>query len=325
MQKFKQNETTATYRRIYMFLASVSDGYTPVTSLSGATVNLFKNGVAFGSQPTTPATLTHIQNGHWYYAIDASYLTDLGILTVTVQDANIRTAVLMAEVVTYDPYSSTGITAADVWAYATRELTSGVAVASIANNAITAASIATDAITAAKIADSAITIRLSTDGTGSEARLIAGTTASDVWNALLASYVVNGSFGERVLRSTNTQAECAVTGAHHIAADIHELQPGVIDSSDFAAGAISANVLATDAVTEIADGLLARDIGSGSNAGALNERTVRSALRALRNKSAIVGSTLTVCAEDDAATAWTAVVSSSASADPVTGIDPAGP
>lgn len=327
MQKFKQNETTATYRRIYMFLASVSDGYTPVTSLSSATVNLFKNGVAFGSQPTTPATLTHIQNGHWYYAIDASYLTDLGILTVTVQDANIRTAVLMAEVVTYDPYSSTGITAADVWAYATRELTSGVAVASIANNAITAASIATDAITAAKIADSAITIRLSTDGTGSEARLVAGTTASDVWNGLLASYQVPDTFGDRVLRSTNNNNECLVTGSNHIAADIHELQPGVIDSGDFSAGAISANVLATDAVTEIADGLLARDIGSGTSAGALNERTVRSALRALRNKSTIVGSTLTVCKEDDDTDtpAWTAAVSSSASADPVTGIDPAGP
>lgn len=322
MQKFKQNETTATYRRIYMFLASVSDGYTPVTSLSGATVNLFKNGVAFGSQPTTPASLTHIQNGHWYYAIDASYLTDLGILTVTVQDSNIRTAVLMAEVVDYNPYSSTSITAADVWSYVTRELTSGVAVASIANNAITAASINTDAITAAKIADSAITIRLSTDATASEARLIAGTTASDVWNALLASYQVADTFGDRVLRSTNNNNECQVTGSNHIAADIHQLQANVITAAGINTGAIDADALATDAVTEIADGILARDIGSGTNAGTEDERTVRSALRALRNKSAISGSTLTVCKEDDTATAWTASVSSSASADPVTGIDP---
>ena len=328
MQKFKQNETTATYRRIYMFLANISDGYTPVTSLVGAQVRLYKNGVAFGSQPTTPATLTHISLGHWYYEIPSSYLSDLGILTVTVEDSNIRNVVLMADIVTYDPTTSTGITAADVWSYVTRDLTAGVAVASVANNAITAASINADAITAAKIADSAITIRLSTDATASEARLIAGTTASDVWNALLASYQVADTFGDRVLRSTNNNNECQVTGSNHIAADIHQLQANVITAAGINTGAIDADALATDAVTEIADGILARDIGSGSNAlTILNERTVRSALRALRNKSAIVGSTLTVCKEDDDTDtpAWTAAVSSSASADPVTGIDPAGP
>ena len=68
-----------------------------------------------------------------------------------------------------------------------------------------------------------------------------------------------------------------------------------------------------------ADTLLGRNIAGGSNAG----RLVKDALRALRNKSAIVGTTLTVYAEDDTTAAWTAAVSSSATADPVTGIDPA--
>jgi hypothetical protein len=337
MQQFKQNETTATYRRIYMFLANPADGYTPVTTLVGATVNLFKNGVAFGSQPTTPATLVHIQSGHWYYEMASSFLSDLGILTVTVQDTNIRPVVLMAQVVAYDPTASTGITAADVWSYVTRELTGSVAVASIANNAITAASInadaitaakiatgaidadaiAADAITAAKIADSAITIRLSSDATASEARLIAGTTASDVWGALLASYTTNNTFGQRVLRSTTSQSECAVTGSHHIAADIHELQAGVITASGFSANAIDATVLSTDASNEIADALLNRNIGGGSSAG----RLVKEALYALRNKSEIVGTTLSVYDAVDALS-WTAAVASSASADPVTGIDP---
>lgn len=158
-------------------------------------------------------------------------------------------------------------------------------------------------------------------------RFTLGVTASNVWDALLASYAVNNSFGQRVLRSTTSQSTCAVTGSSHIAADIHQLQADVITAAGIANGAIDADALATDAVTEIADGLLARDIGSGSNAGTLDERTVRSALRALRNKSAIVGSTLTVCKEDDDTDtpAWTAAVSSSASADPVVGIDPAGP
>ena len=204
-----------------------------------------------------------------------------------------------------------------------------VTVGSISAGAITATSIATDAITAAKIDNSAITIRLSTDATASEARLIAGTTASDVWNALLASYATVDTFGARLVRSASasTTNEVTINASNHIAANVHQMQAGVVTATAIATGAIDADALATDAVTEIADGLLARDIGSGTSAGALNERTVRSALRALRNKSAIVGSTLTVCKEDDDTDtpAWTAAVSSSASADPVIGIDPAGP
>lgn len=74
--------------------------------------------------------------------------------------------------------------------------------------------------------------------------------------------------------------------------------------------------------TENADALLARDIGSGSGAGSTNERTVRSALRFLRNLWTISGGTLTVKKEDDSTTAWTGSVST-ASSDAVSGIDPA--
>ena len=343
MQQFKQSEATATYRRIYMFLANPADGYTPVTTLVGATVNLFKNGVAFGSQPTTPATLVHIQSGHWYYEMASSFLSDLGILTVTVQDTNIRPVVLMAQVVAYDPTASTGISAADVWTYGTRDLTGSVAVASIANNAITAASInadaitaakiatgaidadaiAADAITAAKIADSAITIRLSSDATASEARLIAGTTASDVWNALLASYTTVDTFGARVVRTIASPAtnEVSINASNHLAANVHQMQANTITAGVIATDAIDADALATDAVTEIADALLNRNIAGGSDGG----RTVKDALRVLRNKTSITASTLTVYQEDDGATlpaAWTATLSTSATADPVTGIDP---
>jgi len=49
---------------------------------------------------------------------------------------------------------------------------------------------------------------------------------------------------------------------------------------------------------------------------------VKEALYALRSKSEITGSTLNVYNADDSAIAWTATVSSSPSANPVTGIDP---
>lgn len=72
----------------------------------------------------------------------------------------------------------------------------------------------------------------------------------------------------------------------------------------------------------IADAILARDLGSGTNAGTAQERTVRSALRFVRNKWSISSGTLTVTREDDSTTAWTAPVTTNASAEPITGIDP---
>jgi hypothetical protein len=80
--------------------------------------------------------------------------------------------------------------------------------------------------------------------------------AAAVWNALIASYTTAGSFGQRILRSTNTQAEVAVTGSNHVAADLHESQPGSIHATTFDAGAIDAAALASDAATEIATATL---------------------------------------------------------------------
>lgn len=104
----------------------------------------------------------------------------------------------------------------------------------------------------------AVTAGTVSDKTGyslTTAPLTSGQTASAVWDALLASYQVNNSFGQRLLRSASAQATCAVTGSNHIAADVHEFQPGVITSIDFAADAITSTVLATSAVTEIQTGL----------------------------------------------------------------------
>lgn len=72
-----------------------------------------------------------------------------------------------------------------------------------------------------------------------------------------------------------------------------------------------------------ADALLARDIGSGTGAGTTNERTVRAALRFVRNRWAVSGGSLTVYKEDDATVAWSGPVSTNPSAEPITGIDPA--
>jgi hypothetical protein len=72
----------------------------------------------------------------------------------------------------------------------------------------------------------------------------------------------------------------------------------------------------------LADEMLARDLGSGLNAGAAEERTVRSALRALRNKVNVGSSQMVVKKEDDTTDAWTASVTTTAISSNVSGIDP---
>jgi hypothetical protein len=55
----------------------------------------------------------------------------------------------------------------------------------------------------------------------------------------------------------------------------------------------------------------------------IDDRTVRSALRYVRNKVSISGSTMTVSTEDDTTSAWTATLLTSPGVDPVTTLDPA--
>ena len=79
--------------------------------------------------------------------------------------------------------------------------------------------------------------------------------ADQVWDEAMSGHTTAGTYGGRIVRATNSNTEVQITGSNHIAADIHNLQSGVITAGDFAANAITASALATDAVTEIQSGL----------------------------------------------------------------------
>ena len=83
--------------------------------------------------------------------------------------------------------------------------------------------------------------------------------SSEVLDVVFANHNTAGTLGYiigGVLIAANfNQRTVAVTGSNHVAADIHELQAGVIQSTHFAAGAIDANALAASAVAEIQSGL----------------------------------------------------------------------
>ena len=79
-------------------------------------------------------------------------------------------------------------------------------------------------------------------------------------------------------------------------------------------------VISATTANQIADALLNRDFSSVSDT---NARTALNALRFLRNKYSVAGTTLTITKEDDTTTAWTSTVTTDASAEPITGSDPA--
>lgn len=128
---------------------------------------------------------------------------------------------------------------------------------------------------------------------------------------------VTGNVGGNVTGSVGSVAAGGIAAASFAA--------GAIDATAIAANAIGASELAADAVAEIADGILDRDMSTGVDSGSTTVRTPRQALRFLRNAWAIAAGTLTVKKEDDSTTSWTAAVTGTAGADPVTSTDPAGP
>ena len=95
---------------------------------------------------------------------------------------------------------------------------------------------------------------------------------------------------------------------------------GAIDAAAIAADAIGASELAQSAAQEIADEVLSRNLAGGGSGGT---RSVRNALRALRNKVSESSGTLTVTEEDDTTPAWTAAVVRTPSTNPITSVDPA--
>jgi hypothetical protein len=86
-----------------------------------------------------------------------------------------------------------------------------------------------------------------------------------------------------------------------------------------AAGSKTGYALTTTEHTNITDALLKRDWTAVTGEAA---RSVLNALRVLRNRVAISGTTLTVYKEDDSTSAWTGTVTASASANPITQVDP---
>jgi hypothetical protein len=71
-----------------------------------------------------------------------------------------------------------------------------------------------------------------------------------VWGALLANHTTANSFGARIIRSVNSNNTVQISGggSNHIFAVLHDAEPNSIPEDAFVDGALSARVIATDAI-----------------------------------------------------------------------------
>lgn len=101
----------------------------------------------------------------------------------------------------------------------------------------------------------AVTVGTNNDKTGYSLTVTpptAATIADAVWDEIMSTHTINGSYGSHVVRSANqNQNTVTITGSQHVAADVHAFQAAVIDSAAFAANWLTAAGTAADYITEL--------------------------------------------------------------------------
>lgn len=133
--------------------------------------------------------------------------------------------------------------------------------------------------------------------------------ALSVWDVLETAILTASSIG---LKVKNNLDSAVTTRSSHTAADVWATATRALtDKAGFS--------LTAGEHTSIADALLKRDLSAVTGEAV---RSVINAMRFLRNKWSISGTTLTVTKEDDATAAWTATLTATAGANPITAKDP---
>lgn len=83
--------------------------------------------------------------------------------------------------------------------------------------------------------------------------------ADSVWEEALTDHTASGTYGARVVRSTNANNELQLNAQNHAAANVHQFQAAVITSSAF-----DASVLTAFAIPELQEIHLIHGLKSGS-------------------------------------------------------------
>lgn len=169
---------------------------------------------------------------------------------------------------------------------------------------------ATDHVTG--LTGATLTVTLSKDGGAFSSISPAVTERGNGWYSIALTSGDTNTVGDLVLRATASGAD-PIDLREQVVEGLAPPNFGVLDinGNGYVHTSQSSNHLT-------ADHLLGRNVSGGSDGG----RTVKQALHFLRNKWVVSSGTLTVYDTDDTTSSWTASVSSTPGADPITGNDP---
>ena len=246
----------------------------------------------------SPATATHSHNGNYLIALSTGNTDTAGRLVITVNNSaqamgSHRFTVLVASVfdaiVTNATNTTGGLPTAtgtiSALAGAVSTLTAGGVRTELATelSSVVAIKDKTDLIVAFPDNFSSLDITVG----GAIAELGAGALTANgagdsietyVWGALLANHTTANSFGARIIRSANSNNTVQITGggSNHIFAVLHDAEPHSIPEDAFVSGALSARVLAADAVGEIADGIWDEATSGHTTAGTTGKALIDS-------------------------------------------------
>lgn len=154
-----------------------------------------------------------------------------------------------------------------------------------------------------------------------------------IWDALTSALTTVGSIGKLFVDNLNATITSRMASYTQPTGFLAATFPATVASTtnitaasgiSIATGGIGAGAHAAAEINALADGLLDRNMATGTDSGtnSTTTRTVRQALRRLRNKESIAAGTLTVTKEDDTTLSWNATVTTTAG-DPLSAVDPA--
>jgi len=280
-------------------LVSATDG-SAVTS-GTTTVYVLGDG---GTQGTGGGTVAHEGQGCWSYApSQAETNYDHVAFTFT------NTSAVSATVQTYPTFPQTGDSFARLGAPVGASLSADVAGVQSDTNDIQTRIPA--ALVSGRI-DASVGA-MATDVLTSTALAASATAeiADAVWDEALSGHLTAGSTGNALnaAGSAGDPWSTSIPGAY-----------GAGSAGYIIGTYLDEAISGIPTATENADALLKRDMSAVTGESA---RSPLNALRFLRNKWSISGTTLTVTKEDDSTSAWSATVTATAGADPITGSDPA--
>jgi hypothetical protein len=362
-------------------------------TIANTDIKLWKRGGTTESSKNSGGA-THIADGRYHATLDATDTDTVGELIINVAVAGalpVRLVCCVFEAAVFDSLFASGaagystLTAQQVWEYSTRTLSafSFTVSANVTQwNSGTLPSFPSNFgallingsghISRVVLVD---TCSVNTDMRGTDGAALAsvwtatvagridmplsdiptaGENADAVWDEVMSGHTTAGTYGGRIPRSDTSNVEVKITGSKHLAADVHELQPAVIEAQHFALGAVDANAVAADAASEIATAVrtelaveLARiDVTVGSRLADASYTAPPSATtiadttlgRSVANsqataaewslatlvlaalESSIAGSTWTIYRTDGTTVHATKTVTTDAAADPVTGV-----